>query len=146
MPIRLAWKIQRRQYPEPGCPERWGNNSTHEDLNAVSEDGSLKYSKREHYATVEFVAFLQDKLNTQTQKVGNTAEFFQKEATVAKSAMLIGIHPDVAKAADMFKTTTKLSMRYSEITGSSGSMRASRNSRQRNGSLRRTRIHMEFGL
>ena len=77
-------------------------NPTHEELNATNEEGTLRNPKGERLATVEFIAFLQDKLNTQTQKGGNTAEFYSKEGTAAKSAMLVDIHPDVARAEDMF--------------------------------------------
>ncbi len=120
-PFKVNTRIYSTLLIDNDCPYRWRGrynedtilsldvlkdvrkNPTHEDLNAVSEDGTLKNSKRERYATVEFVAFLQDKLNTQTQKGGNTAEFYQKEGTAAKSAMLVDIHPDVARTADMFK-------------------------------------------
>ena len=121
---RLAWAWNTRIYStlliDNDCPYRWRGrynedtilsldvlkdvkrNPTHEELNAVNEDGTLKNSKRERYSTVEFITFLQDKLNTQTQKGGNTAEFYQKEGTAAKSAMLVDVHPDVAEAREMY--------------------------------------------
>jgi hypothetical protein len=120
-PFKVNTRIYSTLLIDNDCPYRWRGrynedtilsldvlkdvkkNPTHEDLNAVNADGSLKNSKRERLATVEFITFLQDKLNTQTQKGGNTAEFYQKEGTAAKSAMLVDIHPDVAKTADMLK-------------------------------------------
>lgn len=119
-PFKVNTRIYSTLLIDNECPYRWRGrynedtilsldvlkdvrkNPTHEDLNAVDEDGTLKNSKRERYATVEFIAFLQDKLNTQTQKGGNTAEFYQKEGTAAKSAMLVDIHPDVAEAKEMY--------------------------------------------
>jgi len=61
------------------------------------------------WCTVQFNAFLQLKLPTQTLKGGNTAEFYHAEGTVqpgekyadtgtvAKSQMLVDVHPDVAR-------------------------------------------------
>jgi hypothetical protein len=49
------------------------------------------------WCTVQFNAFLQEKLRTQTISGGNTAEFYAKEGTLAKSRMLIEQHPDVSK-------------------------------------------------
>lgn len=119
-PFKVNTRIYSTLLIDNDCPYRWRGrynedtilsldvlkdvkkNLTHEDLNAVNKDGSLKNPKSKRLATVEFVAFLQDKLNTQTQKGGNTAEFYQKEGTAAKSAMLVDIHPDVADAREMY--------------------------------------------
>lgn len=119
-PFKVNTRIYSTLLIDNDCPYRWRGrynedtilsldvlkdvkkNPTHEDLNAVNEDGTLKNPKRERYVTVEFITFLQDKLNTQTQKGGNTAEFYQKEGTAAKSAMLVDIHPDVAEAKEMY--------------------------------------------
>jgi hypothetical protein len=119
-PFKVNTRIYSTLLIDNDCPYRWRGrynedtilsldvlkdvekNPTHEELNAVNEDGTLKNSKRERYSTVEFITFLQDKLNTQTQKGGNTAEFYQKEGTAAKSAMLVDVHPDVAEAKEMY--------------------------------------------
>lgn len=45
--------------------------------------------------TVQFNAFLQEKLTTQTLGGGNTAEFYAVEGTGPKSKMLLDMHPDV---------------------------------------------------
>jgi hypothetical protein len=47
--------------------------------------------------TVQFNAFLQDKMRTQILGGGNTAEFYAKEGTDAKSRMQVAMHPDVSR-------------------------------------------------
>lgn len=61
------------------------------------------------YCTVQFNAFLQEKMPTQTIGGGNTAEFYHAEGkvqpgqkyadtgTLLKSKMLVDVHPDVAR-------------------------------------------------
>ena len=60
------------------------------------------------WCTVQFNAFLQEKMNTQTIKGGNTQEFYHAEGsvhagnkyadtgTLAKSKMQVAVHPDVS--------------------------------------------------
>ena len=48
----------------------------------------------EGYCTVQFNAFLQDKLRTQRLSGGNTTEFYAKEGTAAKSRMLKEVYPE----------------------------------------------------
>lgn len=120
-PFKVNTRIYSCLLIDNDCPYRWRGrwnedtilsldvlkdvrkNETYEELNARKKDGSYKNARNKRYATVEFVAFLQDKLRTQTQKGGNTAEFYQKQGTAPKSAMLVDIHPDVAKPAIVFK-------------------------------------------
>lgn len=59
-------------------------------------DLSLRMLKA-HWCTVQFNAFLQDKLRTQTVRGGNTDEFYLREGTLPKSQMLVALHPDVSK-------------------------------------------------
>lgn len=47
--------------------------------------------------TVEFYAFLQNKLPTQTVAGGCHEDFYKKEGTINKSKMLVEKHPDVAR-------------------------------------------------
>lgn len=47
--------------------------------------------------TIQFNAFLQNKVRTSALAGGNTAEFYSKEGTAPKSAMLVKLHPDVAR-------------------------------------------------
>tara|TARA_R110000822_G_scaffold90653_1_gene209458 strand:+ start:293 stop:1222 length:930 start_codon:yes stop_codon:yes gene_type:complete len=61
------------------------------------------------WCTIQFNAFLQEKMPTQVVKGGNTEEFYHKEGTVqkgqkyadtgtiAKSQMQVAVHPDVSK-------------------------------------------------
>jgi hypothetical protein len=49
------------------------------------------------WCTVQFDAFLQGKICTQSVKGGNTAEFYAKEGTLPKSRMQVAMHPDVSK-------------------------------------------------
>jgi hypothetical protein len=61
------------------------------------------------WCTVQFNAFLQHKMPTQTIKGGNTGEFYHREGTVhagqkyadtgtlAKSQMQVAVHPDVSR-------------------------------------------------
>ena len=49
------------------------------------------------WQTVQFNAFLQYKLTTQTLGGGNTEAFYAGEGTLPKSQMIVDMHPDVAK-------------------------------------------------
>lgn len=86
------------------CKFRWrGRYNEDTDLSLrVLKDGDC---------TIQFNMFLQDKLATQVLKGGNTEEFYHKEnadskegyynpdGTIKKSAMLVAMHPDVARMA-----------------------------------------------
>jgi len=54
------------------------------------------------WCTVQFAAFLQDKITTQQIAGGNTAEFYAREGTLPKSQMLVNVHPDVCRLAWRF--------------------------------------------
>jgi hypothetical protein len=54
------------------------------------------------WCTIQFNAFLQGKIATQTVKGGNTADFYSKEGTYPKSKMLEDMHPDVARVVWRF--------------------------------------------
>lgn len=54
------------------------------------------------FATVQFNAFLQGKMPTQTLSGGNHTDFYTKEGTTPKSEMLVKMHPDVARLAEKF--------------------------------------------
>ena len=49
------------------------------------------------WCTIQFNAFLQEKIMTQRVRGGNTAEFYAKEGTAPKSEMLKAVHPDVTR-------------------------------------------------
>lgn len=72
------------------APYRWrGRYNEDTDL-------SLRMLK-DGYATIQFNAFLQNKITTQVVKGGNTKEFYAKEGTMEKSKMQVRLHPDVSK-------------------------------------------------
>ena len=76
-------------------PYRWqGRYNEDTDL-------SLRVLKDGH-CTVQFNAFLQWKMPTQTIGGGCTAEFYWKEGTVNKSKLLALMHPDVARVEFKF--------------------------------------------
>lgn len=54
------------------------------------------------WATIQFNAFLQWKAPTQTIGGGNTAEFYAREGTRPKSAMLKRVHPDCTRLIERF--------------------------------------------
>jgi hypothetical protein len=54
------------------------------------------------WCTVQFNAFLQEKMRTQICGGGNTTEFYAAEGTGAKSRMLAAMHPDVARVTWRF--------------------------------------------
>ena len=54
------------------------------------------------WCTIQFNAFLQDKINTQVIKGGNTKEFYEKEGTLPKSKMQLKLHPDVSRIVKKF--------------------------------------------
>lgn len=76
-------------------PYRWrGRYNEDTDLSLrVLKDG---------FCTIQFNAFLQEKLQTQTIKGGNTDDFYSKEGTLPKSKMLADLHPDVARVVWRF--------------------------------------------
>lgn len=77
------------------APFRWrGRYNEDTDL-------SLRMLK-DGWCTIQFNAFLQLKLTTQTLGGGNTAEFYAAEGTRPKSEMLARLHPDVARVTERF--------------------------------------------
>lgn len=76
-------------------PYRWrGRYNEDTDL-------SLRMLK-DGWCTVQFNAFLQNKINTQQVKGGNTAEFYDKDGTTPKSLMQVAMHPDVSRVTWRF--------------------------------------------
>ena len=54
------------------------------------------------WCTVQFNAFVQEKMPTQRFAGGNTAEFYAHEGTLPKSRMVEQVHPDVARVVWRF--------------------------------------------
>lgn len=71
-------------------PQRWRGRYNEDTIL------SLDFLKA-GWCTVQFNAFLQDKVRTQTLSGGNTAEFYAAEGTAPKSEMLRRVHPDCTR-------------------------------------------------
>ena len=94
-PFALNTRIYSCLLIKNDIPYRWrGRYNEDTDL-------SLRVLKDGH-CTIQFNAFLQEKLQTQTIKGGNTDEFYSKEGTLPKSQMIADLHPDVAKVVWRF--------------------------------------------
>jgi len=76
-------------------PYRWrGRYNEDTDLSLrVLKDG---------FCTIQFNAFLAEKVTTQRMSGGNTEEFYKTDGTKDKSQMLVDMHPDVAKVVWKF--------------------------------------------
>jgi len=76
-------------------PYRWrGRYNEDTDLSlCMLKDG---------WCTVQFNAFLQEKLTTQVLHGGNNADFYSQEGTLPKSKMLKDMHPDVTEVVWKF--------------------------------------------
>jgi TET-associated glycosyltransferase-like protein len=76
-------------------PYRWrGRYNEDTDLSLrILKDG---------WCTIQFNAFLQGKLTTQSVKGGCNADFYQREGTMPKSQMQVNLHPDVSRIAFRF--------------------------------------------
>jgi hypothetical protein len=73
-----------------GVPFRWrGRYNEDTDL-------SLRMLKA-GWCTVQFNAFLQQKINTQQVKGGNSEAFYDKDGTLPKSKMQVAMHPDISR-------------------------------------------------
>jgi len=78
-----------------GKPMRWRGR--------YNEDTILSLDMlTQGFQTVQFNAFLQDKLRTQVLGGGNSAEFYFKEGTSAKSQMLKAVYPDYTDLVHKF--------------------------------------------
>lgn len=63
-----------------------------------NEDTDLSLrALKDGWCTIQFNAFLGNKIGTQTVPGGNSAEFYDKEGTLPKSEMQVKMHPDVSK-------------------------------------------------
>jgi len=89
-PLSLNTRIYSCNLIRNDTPFRWrGRYNEDTDL-------SLRMLKA-GWCTVQFNAFLQYKMPTQTIKGGNTKEFYAKEGTMAKSRMQTALHPDCSR-------------------------------------------------
>jgi len=89
-PFSINTRIYSCNLIRNDVPYRWrGRYNEDTDL-------SLRMLK-DGLCTIQFNAFLQDKINTQKIKGGNTERFYDIEGTYPKSKMLKEMHPDVTK-------------------------------------------------
>lgn len=89
-PFVLNTRIYSCNLIRNDVPFRWrGRYNEDTDL-------SLRMLK-EGWCTVQFNAFLQFKMTTQTVKGGNHADFYSREGTLPKSKMQVALHPDISK-------------------------------------------------
>lgn len=89
-PFTVGTRIYSCNFIRNDLPYRWrGRYNEDTDLSLVM----LKNG----WNTIQFNAFLQLKVRTQTLGGGNTEAFYAEEGTLPKSQMLVDLHPDVAK-------------------------------------------------
>ncbi len=94
-PYTLNTRIYSCNLIRTAAPFRW-RARYNEDT-----DLSLRMLKA-GWCTVEFNAFLQGKIATQTVRGGNTDAFYRHEGTLPKSRMLVQLHPDCAELVYRF--------------------------------------------
>lgn len=74
------------------------NDCKHRFRSRYNEDTILSLDVlKDGDCTIQFNAFLQGKVATQTVKGGNTDEFYDREGTLNKSKILVDVHPDVSR-------------------------------------------------
>jgi hypothetical protein len=74
------------------------NNSGYKWRGRYNEDTDLSLRVlKDGLCTIQCNALLCGKVTTQRMKGGNTQEFYENEGTLAKSQMLVDMHPDVSK-------------------------------------------------
>jgi hypothetical protein len=94
-PFSMNTRIYSCNLIRNDTPYRWrGRYNEDTDL-------SLRMLK-DNWCTVQFYAFLQNKIGTQQVKGGNTEQFYSKEGTYLKSKMLLDMHPDLTKLVYKF--------------------------------------------
>jgi hypothetical protein len=106
-PFILNTRIYSCNFIRNDVPFRWRGR--------YNEDTILSLDMlKDGWCTIQFNAFLQDKMVTQSVKGGNTGEFYHKEGvkvdgkdyaingTLAKSQMQVAVHPDVSKIVYRF--------------------------------------------
>lgn len=94
-PLRWNTRIYSCVLVRNDVPYRWRGR--------YNEDTDLSLrAMKDGWCTVEFNCFLQEKRATQTVNGGNQKEFYEKEGTLAKSKMLVDMHPDVTQLTQKF--------------------------------------------
>lgn len=79
------------------------NSMPHRWRGRYNEDTDLSIMMmRDGWNTIQFKAFLQKKVATQTIKGGNTDNFYAAEGTYLKSKMLVDTHPDLCRLVQRY--------------------------------------------
>ena len=94
-PFILNTRIYSCNFIKNSTPFRWRgryNEDTILSLDMLSA----------RLCTIQFNAFLQEKITTQQVRGGNSAEFYDKEGTLAKSKMQVKVYPDVSRIVKRF--------------------------------------------
>lgn len=106
-PIAFNTRIYSCNLIRNDVPHRWRGRYNEDTIMSLD---MLKAG----WCTAQFNAFLQEKMHTQVLPGGNTTEFYLAEGkkrdgskyadtgTIAKSQMLVDVHPDVSKIAFRF--------------------------------------------
>nr|WP_207901958.1 hypothetical protein [Rhodovulum euryhalinum] len=95
LPFTLNTRIYSCNLIRNNSPFRWRGR--------YNEDTILSLDMlKGGFCTILFNAFLQEKMATQVVTGGNTDDFYAVEGTLAKSAMLARVHPDVARVSRKF--------------------------------------------
>jgi hypothetical protein len=89
-PYILNWRVYSMLLIRNDIPYRWRGR--------YNEDTDLSIrAMKDGWCTIQFNAFLGDKIGTQKMSGGNSEDFYFKEGTEAKSKMLVAMHPDITK-------------------------------------------------
>jgi len=79
------------------------NNTPYRWRGRYNEDTDLSIRMlKDGWCTIQFNAFLQNKVTTQVIAGGNTKEFYAKEGTLPKSEMIQKLHPNITEVVWKF--------------------------------------------
>ena len=89
-PFNVNTRIYSCNFIRNNLPFRWRGR--------YNEDTILSLDMlKAGWCTIQFYAYLQNKITTQVIAGGNTKEFYNKEGTLPKSQMQVQVHPDVSR-------------------------------------------------
>jgi hypothetical protein len=89
-PFMCNTRIYSCNFIKNDIPYRWRGR--------YNEDTILSLDiLKDGFCTIQFNAFLQNKVRTSTLRGGNSGEFYDKEGTLPKSQMLADVYPQYAK-------------------------------------------------
>jgi len=98
-PFVLNTRIYSCLLIENNCPYRWRGRYNEDTILALDvltdKDRPDPENTPPRFVTMQFNAFMQNKLTTQQVAGGNTGEFYEKEGTTNKSMMLKKEYPEI---------------------------------------------------